>query len=112
MSILSSKEAGVLIVTPGTRLDTQTAPETDQLIVDAIARGETRVLVDFAKTDYISSAGLRVLLKATKQLKQTGGAFGLCNASEQIREVLQISGFATIIASYASLDEGLRALSA
>ena len=112
MSILSSKEAGVLIVMPGIRLDTQTSPEIDQTIVEAIAQGETRILVDFAKTTYISSAGLRVLLKATKQLKQSGGAFGLCNASEQIREVLEISGFATIIACYASLDEALQALSA
>lgn len=110
MSILSSKEAGVLIVMPSARLDTQTSPEADQMISDAIAQGETRVLVDFAKTDYISSAGLRVLLKATKQLKQAGGAFGLCNASEPIREVLDISGFATIMTAYASLDEALQAL--
>ena len=110
MSILSSKKAGVLIVMPDIRLDTQTAPATDQLIVEAIAQGETRILVDFAKTNYISSAGLRVLLKATKQLKQAGGAFGLCNASEQIREVLDISGFATIMTCYTSLDEALQAL--
>jgi anti-sigma B factor antagonist len=107
MSILSSKNAGVLILMPNGRLDTQSAPEADQLITGAMEQGETRILVDFGKTDYISSAGLRVLLKATKHLKQSGGAFGLCNANAQIREVLEISGFATIMSCYTSLDEAL-----
>lgn len=108
MSILSTKNAGVLIVKPSGRLDTQTAPEADQLISSAIEQGETRLLVDFGQTNYISSAGLRVLLKATKQLKQAGGTFALCDANEQIREVLEISGFATIMPCYASLDEAMR----
>jgi anti-sigma B factor antagonist len=108
MSISSSKNAGVLIVKPNGRLDTHTSPEADALIASAIEQGETRILVDFAVTDYISSAGLRVLLKATKQLKQAGGAFALCNANEQIREVLEISGFATIMHCYGNLEEAER----
>ncbi|NCA69845.1 MAG: anti-sigma factor antagonist [Sphingobacteriia bacterium] len=108
MSILSTKNEDVLIVNPNGRLDTHTSPAAEQLITNAIEQGETRILVDFAQTDYISSAGLRVLLKATKQLKQAGGSFALCNANEQIREVLEISGFATIMPCYVSLDEAMR----
>lgn len=111
MSLTSSKQSGVLVMMPGTRLDTQTSPEADEQIAAAIAEGETRILIDFAQTEYISSAGLRVLLKTTKQLKQ-GGAFGLCNANPQIREVLDISGFAAIMPCFASLDEALQALGA
>ena len=111
MSIESHKRGGVLIVTPGARLDAQTAPVADQGITGLIEQGETRVLIDFGGTDYISSAGLRVLLKAAKRLKQAGGAFGLCNVNAQIREVLEVSGFATIMASYGSLEEGLQAVS-
>ncbi len=111
MSIVTSKNAGIFIVTPDERLDTQSAPEADQVIANAIAQGESRIiLVDFARTAYLSSAGLRVLLKATKQLKQVGGAFALCNANEQILEVLEISGFSTIMTCYASLDEAMQAL--
>lgn len=112
MSMMSSKRDDVLIVMPQGRLDTHSSPEADQLISGAIEAGETRILVDFATTDYISSAGLRVLLKATKQLKQAGGAFGLCNANDQIREVLEISGFATIIPCHATLEDALRATGA
>ena len=110
MSIESNKNADVLVVMPKGRLDTQSSPEAEQFITNAIEQGEKRLLVDFAATDYISSAGLRVLLKATKQLKQAGGAFGLCNANEQIREVLKISGFETLMPCYESLDEALARL--
>ncbi|MCK7578632.1 MAG: STAS domain-containing protein [Chromatiales bacterium] len=110
MSIESNKNAGVLVVMPRGRLDTQASPEAEQFITQAIDQGEHRILVDFGATDYISSAGLRVLLKATKQLKQAGGAFGLCNADEQIREVLRISGFETLMPCYESLDEALARL--
>lgn len=112
MSISTRKSNNVLIVMPSGRLDTHTSPEADQLIASVIEQGETRILVDFGQTDYISSAGLRVLLKATKQLKQAGGAFGLCNANEQIREVLEISGFATIMPCYGTLEEAERELAA
>lgn len=110
MSIESNKNADVLVVTPKGRLDTQSSPEAEQFITNAIDQGEKRILVDFGSTDYISSAGLRVLLKATKLLKQAGGAFGLCNANEQIREVLKISGFETLMPCYESLDEALARL--
>jgi anti-sigma B factor antagonist len=110
MSLSSRKDQGILIVTPGGRLDTHSAPEADEMITAAIDGGERAVLVDFQQTDYISSAGLRVLLKAMKHLKQCGGGFGLCNANEQIREVLEISGFSTIIPCYGKLDEAMQAM--
>lgn len=112
MSIESSKHADILVFSLSGRLDTHTAPEAEQVIGDAIDAGETRILVDFAQTDYISSAGLRVLLKATKRLKQCGGAFALCNASASVREVLEISGFSSIMPCFETLDEGLRGLHA
>lgn len=110
MSILTSRNGGVLIVMPGKRLDTNSAPEADTLIASEIEKGATRLLVDFGQTDYVSSAGLRVLLKATKQLKQVGGALALCNINSQLQEILDISGFAMIMPCYATLDEGLRFL--
>ena len=111
MSLTSTKYADVLVMMPGPRLDTQTAPEADEQIATAIAEGETRILIDFAQTQYISSAGLRILLKTAKQLKRDG-AFGLCNANPQIREVLDISGFATIMPCYDAREAGLAAMTA
>jgi len=66
--------------------------------------GETRIVIDFSKTDYMSSAGLRVILKTATLLQEKGGGFALCNGNEQIVEVLEISGFLEIVNYFSSLE--------
>ena len=107
MSIITSTDNGVFIVIAHGRLDTNTAPEAEKLISDAIENGESKVVIDFSKTDYISSAGLRVILKTAKLLKPKKGSVVLCNANEQIEEVLEISGFLGMITLFESFDEAI-----
>jgi anti-anti-sigma factor len=108
MSVLISRNQGVVIAIPSGRLDTNNAPEAEELIVKEIENGQLKIVVDFAKTNYISSAGLRVILKALKLLKQKdGGAIALCNANEQIQEVLEITGFLSMLSSHPSLDDAI-----
>ena len=111
MSISTSNIGSVFIVTPNGRLDTNTSPEAEKLITDAIDGGESKVVVDFSKTDYISSAGLRIILKTAKLLKPKNGIVALCNANEQIEEVLEISGFLGMIKTLDSLDEAVATVS-
>jgi len=66
------------------------------------------VVVDFTALDYISSAGLRVLLGTAKRLSGAGGAQHLCGLTETVREVFQISGFSTILAVFATEAEALK----
>lgn len=110
MSIIISNEQSVYIVMPTGRLDTGTAPEAEQLITSAIEGGEIKVVMDFSKTEYISSAGLRVILKTAKLLKPKDGSLALCNTNEQIQEVLEISGFLGMINVLESLDDALSAV--
>jgi anti-sigma B factor antagonist len=110
MSISTSNIGSVFIVTPSGRLDTNTAPEAEKLITDAIDGGESKIVVDFTETEYISSAGLRIILKTAKLLKPKNGAVVLCNANEQIEEVLEISGFLGMIMLLDSLDEATAAV--
>ena len=110
MSISTSKIDSVFIVKPGDRLDTNTSPEAEKLIVDAIDSDECKVVVDFSETEYISSAGLRVILKTAKLLKPKNGDVALCNANDQIEEVLEISGFLGMIRLLDSLDEAVAAV--
>lgn len=71
------------------RLDTVTAPELDQALAPLL--GGTQMLVlDMAALDYISSAGLRSIFKATKALKAAGGRTGVLNMQPQIRKVFDI----------------------
>lgn len=107
MEILSSKIEGAFVVTPNGRLDTSNAPQAEKLLVENINAGEKRVVVDFSRTDYISSAGLRVILQAARLVRRDGRVV-LCNANEQIREVLEISGFLDMIPYGASLKEAIR----
>ena len=63
--------------------------------------------MNLAKLDYISSAGLRVLLASAKQLKPDGGEIRICNLNEVVKEVFDISGFVTIFKVFGSETEAL-----
>lgn len=107
MSVMTNSNSGILVVIPDGRLDTNTSPEVEKIIVEAIESGEKKVLFDFSKTDYLSSAGLRVILKSAKLLKPKGGNVMLCNTNEQIYEVLEISGFLNMVKCHDSLDTAI-----
>jgi len=77
------------------RLDTTTAPELEAALKGAFNGIETLTL-DFSNLEYISSAGLRVLLLAQKTMNQKGG-MKLISVSEEIKEVFDITGFADIL---------------
>ncbi len=77
------------------RLDTVTAPELEQALKEVLDdAGE--LTLDFGKLDYISSAGLRVLLSAQKQMRQKG-SMKLTHVSETIMEIFEVTGFSEIL---------------
>ena len=76
----------------------------------AKANGGKKIVIDFAQTSYISSAGLRVLLKTAKTLHQKSGKLALCGANEQILEVLEMSGFLTMMQHHKNLDAAVEAV--
>lgn len=68
-----SDKQGVLVVAPLERLDTTTTPAVEQEVMTRIDAGTANVGFDFGSTDYISSAGLRVMLKAAKAVAKSRG---------------------------------------
>lgn len=82
---------------PKGRLDSNACPAFEAEIVGALNAGNQRVLFDFSQLDYISSAGLRVVLMAAKRLRESGGKMALCSLNEMIREVFEVSGFDRIL---------------
>ena len=84
-----------LVVAPEGRLDTKTASELEEALIGSINEAESLVL-DFAKLDYISSAGLRVLLSAHKAMSAKGG-MKVTNVNEIVQEVFEVTGFADIL---------------
>lgn len=77
------------------RLDTMSAPELEQVMQDTLP-GLTALELDFAKLDYISSAGLRVLLSAQKQMNKQG-SMTLTNVNDTILEIFEVTGFSDIL---------------
>ena len=95
MNITKTQNGTNLTVALEGRLDTTTAPDLEKELKDSMD-GITALTLDFATLDYISSAGLRVLLSAHKAMSKKGG-MKVVNANEMVREVFDVTGFADIL---------------
>lgn len=98
MRIVEEPFGSGVVVRPIGRLDSTTAPVAEQAIRDALARSGHRLLLDMGDLDYVSSAGLRVVLAAAKQSSAASGKFLVCDLKPQVRQVFELSGFTRIIA--------------
>ena len=78
------------------RIDGHTSPDCESSLKDKIAEGIDHVAVDLSEVEYMSSAGLRVLLSTYKKLKANSGDMVLIAPQENVAEVLDISGFSSI----------------
>ena len=95
MTIEIKRHGEEIILQIAGRLDTTTAPALDKAIVENI-NGIKSLIFDFKGLEYISSAGLRVLLSAQKKMQQMG-KMKVSNVCEAVMEVFEITGFADIL---------------
>ena len=95
MTITNTKDGGILTVAVSGRLDTSTAPQLDSLLKEAL-QGITELVMDFAGLEYISSAGLRVLLSAQKVMNRQG-SMKVINAADMVKEVFDVTGFSDVL---------------
>lgn len=96
MQITKECQAEKLVLRLSGRLETATAPEL-QKVVDKELGSIVELVMDMANLDYISSAGLRVLLTAFKKMKEKGGSMVVQHVNESVREVFEITGFNEIL---------------
>lgn len=101
-------EAAVIVALAG-RLDSGAAPTLDQALSPLVEPGG-RILLDLAKVDFVSSAGLRIFLKTAKQAKAANAGLALCGLNDSVRDVFEISGFMTIFAVHPDRAQALAAL--
>ena len=95
MTIEIKRNTEVTVIELVGRLDTTTAPALDKTITQDVA-GAKNLVLDFKGLEYISSAGLRVLLGAQKRM-QKSGSMKLVNVCEAVMEVFEMTGFADIL---------------
>jgi anti-anti-sigma factor len=86
----------VTVDAPVGRVDSTTSAALDQRLASLIAAGERRLVVDFGGVDYISSAGLRVMLTLAKKSRDHGGRLALCGMGDLVREVFSLAGFLSL----------------
>ncbi len=91
-----SQSGSFVVLSPVGRLDTKTSPELEKKVVELLQGGSRRFVVDFAPTEYVSSAGLRVLLMLAKKLAGGEGSLVLCGMNPAVREVFDVAGFSSV----------------
>jgi anti-sigma B factor antagonist len=96
MEIKADKVDGQMVVSLSGRIDSTAAVEFEEKLIEIIDTGCHTMVIDFHRIQFISSAGLRVLLLAAKKVKPYGGKLLLCSMSKDVREVFDISGFSSI----------------
>lgn len=94
------------------RLDSSTGLAFETVVIGAIKPDAKRVVLDFTAVDYVSSAGLRVVLLAAKQTRAMQGGFAIFGMAKTIHHVFQMSGFARIIAIFDTMPEAVAAAGA
>ena len=95
LKIAVSKDGAEYTFALDGKLDTETSPELDSKISEVI--GDAKMLIfDLAELEYISSAGLRVLLSAQKTMNKQGDMV-VKNASEEVNEIFEVTGFSDIL---------------
>lgn len=96
MDVEIMNAGGVITAQVSGRIDSTTAPELDAKISSDVKSAKNFVL-DFANVEYISSAGLRVVLAASKVVKGNQGTFKIINTSPLIKEIFDMTGFSEVI---------------
>ena len=96
MNIVKEKENDILNVSLEGRLDTNTAPELESSLNDSID-GIKTINLDFKKLNYVSSAGLRVLLIFHKKMTSLKGSLNILHPTDEVVEVFDITGFSTFL---------------
>ena len=96
MIITTQKNGKTLLVVPEGRIDTQTAPEFEQKLSEELGDA-TELQIDLGQVNYISSAGLRVLLAYTQEMDERGGTIKASNVNDIVRKIFDLTGFLDIL---------------
>jgi anti-anti-sigma factor len=110
MEIRVRESAGAPVVAVSGKLDALSAGDYEEAMNRLFADGKARFVVDFAGLTYISSAGLRAILSAAKQSKARGGQAAFANVRGNVLNVMEMTGFASILSLHDSVDAALKAL--
>ncbi len=108
VSVKEEQKGDILILRMNGRLDAVSSPTAERQVFDYINNGQHKLLFDFSGIDYLSSAGMRMLLSVTKKLKSLSGKLVLCSVTTNVMDVLKMSGFDHVLELSKTEEDGLR----
>lgn len=103
---------GVTVVAPAGRIDTTTSGRFEETVRRTVDEGVRNLVIDFSHVEYISSAGLRVLLVLAKRMRDLQGRLVLCSMPESVRQVFRLAGFMPLFTVETSQEAALATFAA
>lgn len=108
VNVKEESRGEILLLRMSGRLDAVSSPGAERIVFDFINDGRNKLLIDFSGIDYLSSAGMRMLLSVTKKLKTLSGKLVLCSVTTNVMDVLKMSGFDHVLELTITEEDGLR----
>src|SRR6266536_1520969 len=107
MQVHTERRGSVLIVGLEGSLDVITSQDAEKAVLEQIDHGEKNFVFDLGKLDYVSSAGIRMILAVLKRLKAVGGNARFCALIKPVKQVFDIAGLSFRVALFPTLQEAL-----
>jgi anti-sigma B factor antagonist len=107
MNMNMKKTGAVTIVSVDGRMDAVTSPDFETKMSELINTGERKLVVSLSGLEYISSAGLRVILASAKRMRENQGQIVFCGLQGHVLEVFKISGFRSIFKIFDTENEAV-----
>jgi len=111
MEISQKEKNGIVSIAIKGRMDADSSPDAEKVVKEALGAEANRLLFDLGELEYLSSAGLRVLLSAAKEMRRRDGKIVLCALNEFVKEIFEVSGFQSLIPITDSVESGIELLS-
>jgi anti-anti-sigma factor len=103
-------EDGIVVISPGGRLDSAAAPEFENNMLDSLGQGKYRLVIDMSSVTYISSRGLKALIAAWRIARESGGDIVLCSMKLAVFDIFQMVGFTKVFTIVETVPEALSVL--
>lgn len=108
VTIKEDAKGDVLVLRMSGRLDAVSSPTAERKVFDYINNDQCKLLFDFGGIDYLSSAGMRMLLSIAKKLKSLSGKLVLFGITSNVMDILKMSGFDHVLEIVQTEEDGLR----
>lgn len=112
MQVTTEQRGNVLLVHVGGSVDGLTSGDLQRAMDEQFAAGHSRIVADLTGVDYTSSAGLRVLLGTLKEARGRGGDLRLAGLRDEVRRVLDLSGFLSILKTFPDAEAAVASFAA